>query len=191
MEIWRLKVDFGKNEEHEDYTFKGVESNREFFRYLSAKMESAEPLNGEFDHIELECLGGTKKVDFMLLSNAGNALLFSEKGKLCLDTIIGKDMEWIPTQYEGRTLYLGNMLTILDAVDYQKVTFRRLETGLAVGFEEYAFLEECIEGHHIFRVLFNGRKHTTETFVTTEFKNCVEENNLTGFTFIKVWESTN
>ena len=55
--------------------------------------------------------------------------------------------------------------------------------------EKYSFLENKIRDVNIFRVMLNDHIHSTVTFVSSDFKAKVEENNLVGLKFEKVWES--
>ena len=51
-------------------------------------------------------------------------------------------------------------------------------------FQSYAFIEERLRGTDIFKIKDEPRR---SAFVTDNFKNCVLENELSGFKFQLVW----
>lgn len=53
-------------------------------------------------------------------------------------------------------------------------------------FKKYAFIESAIVGNEIFKIKDEPLKRP---FVTTKFKDIVENSNLTGFKFELVWSS--
>lgn len=53
-------------------------------------------------------------------------------------------------------------------------------------FKKYAFLPDVIENVSIFKI---SNEKTRYAFVSDEFKQTVEKNNLSGFQFKLVWNS--
>ena len=82
-----------------------------------------------------------------------------------------------------------NIISVIEATDHDKCIVRKSASGREVGYEKYVFIPEKVQGINIFKILFKGHIHSTMTFVSSEFKERVEQNHLTGFEFIEVWDS--
>ena len=52
--------------------------------------------------------------------------------------------------------------------------------------EKYAFFEDKIKGHNIFRII---EQKASRIFVTDKFVQTVKQNKLKGFRFSLVWDS--
>ncbi len=76
-----------------------------------------------------------------------------------------------------------NVLQILDCLDYERSEFSYY--GPLKKIIRYEFKSDCIRGIPIFKLPILNR---VTTYVTDEFKQLVEDNNLTGLEFRKVWE---
>ncbi len=137
----------------------------------------------------IELIDEGKKADLVKLWNAMETLLCSEHAKNELENVIGDYVEFIPARYKTETFYIIRILYNLNAVDYKHSKFEQLKTGLIVGLKEYAFLERIIKDIPIFKLRLNNKIYSTEIFVTSCFKERIEERKLTGFVFIKVWDS--
>ncbi|MCY4021360.1 MAG: hypothetical protein OXG39_18275 [Chloroflexi bacterium] len=79
-----------------------------------------------------------------------------------------------------------NCVKVLDCLDMERSEFTRFEkTGGIRSIRRYEFKANCIDGIPVFKLpILNSAR----TFVTNEFKQLVEDNNLTGLEFQKVWE---
>lgn len=147
------------------------------------------PQNGRFNYWEMEVIDGYNFVDLPKLWCATETLAFSERAKECFERLFEGHVEFIPEKLENSNLYIVNVLNIIDAIDYEKAKLRKLDTGLVVGIEKYAFNYDKIKESPIFKVLLNGRIFSTEVFVTSETKTIAEDEKLTGFSFLEVWDS--
>ena len=79
-----------------------------------------------------------------------------------------------------------NCVKVLDCLDMERSEFTRFEkTGGIRGIRKYEFKANCVDGVPVFKLPIRNR---VRTFVTNEFKQLVEDNNLTGLEFQKVWE---
>lgn len=82
--------------------------------------------------------------------------------------------------------YAINILTTLDCLDYDRSEFTYFKsTGGIRGIRKRVFKPDCIGDTPIFKLPILNR---VTTYVTDEFKQLVEDNNLTGLKFRKVWE---
>lgn len=82
-----------------------------------------------------------------------------------------------------------NVITVLDAIDYEKSIYKTYRDGKRImAFKKYVFLPTVIENVSMFKIL---DEKTRYAFVSDEFKQTVEKNNLLGFKFKLVWDSEN
>jgi len=93
----------------------------------------------------------------------------------------------LPIDYEGiKTLYVLNVINMVDCLDYDKSVLRRWEDGRVSEIDEFAFHYSIVSQHDIFKI---PEKNRTHIFVSDKFKATVEENGLIGFKFTEVWDS--
>ncbi len=185
MKIWRLK--YSLNEEYKAYQLKNLENP--FYKDFCEKTKGGIELNGEFDNVEIDSVDGSKKSDLAHFWAGGNFILSNDNAKECLEDLIRESVEFIPLIYEKSTLYMINIISVIAATDHDKCIVRKSASGREVGYEKYVFIPEKVQGINIFKILFKGHIHSTMTFVSSEFKERVEQNHLTGFEFIEVWDS--
>ncbi len=111
------------------------------------------------------------------------------KAKHIIRNLIEKYVEFLPlasptitdTDYD-----VINPLRILDCLDYEQSEFARYEwNGKISDIIKYEFYPDCIGEIPIFILPIFKR---TKLFVTDAFKQLVEDYNLTGLEFRKVWE---
>ena len=184
MKIWRLEIDFGEYE-----SFQLVNKDKQFLREFKNKILSGKPQNGELDNMEIEIVEGEIATDLPKFWSASGTMLFSEKSKNCLESLISDCVELIPIKYQNTTIYMINILCLTDTIDYSNAILKKLDSGLVVGVESYSFVTSKIQDFNMFKLMLNGRIYSTEIFVTSEFKTRVEENKLLGFKFVEVWDS--
>ena len=107
--------------------------------------------------------------------------------------LIEDHVEFLPlVYYEGfadkeidSKYFAINVLQILDCLDYERCEFTRFKsTGGIRSVRTFEFKPDCIGGIPIFKLPI---LRSIRTYVTDEFKQLVEDNNLTGLEFSKVW----
>lgn len=184
MKIWKVKVEFGNYK-----SFQLINMDSELLKEFNREMIIGKPQNGKWDNMEIELIEGNVDSDLSKIWNAVNMLVFSEKAKGNLEALFKDWVEYIPVKYKGTTLYMVNILSIIDALDYDNVTFRKQDTGFIVGVEKYSFISSKIKGINVFKVMLNGRNYPTEIFVTSEVKKQAEDSKLLGFKFEEAWNS--
>ena len=75
----------------------------------------------------------------------------------------------------------------MDAIDYEKSVYKTFRDGKRIlAFKKYAFIPEVVMNTPIFKI---SDEKTRYAFVSDEFKQIVENNNLKGFKFVLVWDS--
>lgn len=186
MEIWRMEHDFKEYE-----GFQLVSVDRQFREEFRKKIVGGKRLNGELDNnIEVEVIDGKVPCDFpKFWTVGGGGFVFSQRAKECLENVINDYTEFIPIHVKDKPYYIVNLLSIIDAIDYEKSTFRSIASGLVVGLDKYAFLKDKIKGINMFKVMLYDTLYSEEVFVSSKVKEIIEENKLLGVKFIKVWDS--
>lgn len=113
--------------------------------------------------------------------------VFSRRALECLEPLISENVEILPLNFEEKE-YLGiNIITILDAIDYENSIYKTYRDGKRImAFNKYVFLPNIVENVPIFKI---SDEKTRYAFVSDEFKQTVEKNNLSGFKFKLVWDS--
>lgn len=142
-----------------------------------------------FDNAEIEVVDGQTDTDASYFWAGGGIILTNDRVKKCMGDLIDDSVEYIPLRCKDKTVYLLNIISVIDAADYDKCRINRFPDGFARNYETYAFKPEKVKDAHLFRILLEGRIRTRQAFVSTEFKKRVEENGLTGFHFTEVWDS--
>ena len=115
--------------------------------------------------------------------------VFSRRAWECLEPLISKNVEILPLDFNEKEYFGINVITVLDAIDYEKSIYKTYRDGKRImAFEKYVFLPTVIEDVSMFKIL---DEKTRYAFVSDEFKQTVEKNNLLGFKFKLVWDSEN
>ena len=86
-------------------------------------------------------------------------LVFSRRALECLEPLISENVEILPLDFDGKRI---------------------------MAFKKYVFLPNVIESVSIFKI---SDEKTRYAFVSNEFKQTAEKNNLLGFKFTLVWDS--
>ena len=113
---------------------------------------------------------------------------FNQKALDVLEPLIRDSVEVLPLAFKEKTYWGINVVSVLDVLDYSKSIYRTFpNTNKIAIVEKYAF-RNCAElkNHNIFKIVDEPRRRP---FVSEEFKNAAEQNNLTGFLFELVWDS--
>lgn len=113
----------------------------------------------------------------------GSIPCFSKKSVNALQDLLLPSGELLPANTEQGVFYLYNILAVTDAFVPESSDMIMLRTGLAAGVNFYFFDKNATDGLTVFRI----RYRPPEVFVTDEFKKRVEDANLNGFLFEKVW----
>ncbi|MBN2878406.1 MAG: hypothetical protein JXN65_02140 [Clostridia bacterium] len=184
MRIWKLKVEFG------NYESLKLFFNDDYLEELKFKTDNAksileEDIDSKINKIEV--IEGEERGDHPKIWNLMFIPAISRKGKEAIKDLVKNNCEFVRFTHKNEPYYLINILTVLDAVDYEKSVLDIYNTGLVVGFKKHAFKKDVIEGHNIFKIYLNGKIVNTEIFVSDDFKKVVEQAELKGFKFVEVW----
>lgn len=115
--------------------------------------------------------------------------VFSKKAIKCLEPLIRNNVEILPLDFDEGEYFGINVTTVLDAIDYEKTVYKTFRDGKRIlAFKKYAFIPEVVMNTPIFKI---SDEKTRYAFVSDEFKQIVENNDLKGFKFVLVWDSVN
>lgn len=177
MRIWHLKFEVDKYDNLIPCVTFSVEQKQAFDgrslinNWTPIRMKRMEPEKG------LE-LGDAPGFSFPVFSN---------RALECLFPLIGNNIEVLPLDFEENEYWGINIVTVLDAIDYEKSIYKTFRDGKRIMcFNRYSFLPKVVENVPIFKII---DEKTYFAFVSDEFKKVVEDNKLSGFRFELVWDS--
>lgn len=125
---------------------------------------------------------GEKPGEFPSLPG-GIPLVFSERALRALEPLISTSIEALSLGCEAAKLYAINILDIVDCLDYSRAHLTRFsDSGKIMRIEKFAFYDECVKGHHIFKI----PELKVPIFVSDAFKRTVDNHHLEGLIFIQV-----
>lgn len=184
MKVWKLDADM-----HGYESFKLIEQDKVFLRNFKRDMLDGEKEKGKYDNLEIEIVDSGKISDLPQFWNFTGSLIFSERAKRCLENYLEDCVEFILLKYNQVNYYLVKVIQIVDAIDYDNATFRKLDTGLVVGMDKYSFKEKEVNNVNMFKVLLGERIYNSEIYISSELKDKIEGFNLVGFEFTEMWDS--
>ncbi len=159
----------------------------------------------EFTADEIQSFDGRKKKDIweplpvkrmepenkLELGDAPGFIIpvFSKKALEILRPLIQNSIEELALQFQEAEYYGINVTAVLNVIDYSKSKYIMYSDGKRImAFQKYAF-KSCTEllNNNIFKIV---DEPTRRAFVSDEFKQTVKKNNLSGFKFKLVWDSS-
>lgn len=177
MKVWKLKFELDEYENlipDKEFTVEDIHSfdgKKQLQNWIPIKVKRMEPEKN------------------LILSDAPGFLfpVFSKRALDCLYSLIKSNIEILPLRFEENEYFGINVITVLDAIDYQNSDYKTFRDGKRImAFKKYAFFNSKILNVPIFKII---DEKTRYAFVSDEFKKIVETNELTGFKFELVWES--
>lgn len=94
--------------------------------------------------------------------------------------------ELLPLEWDV-PIWAVNVLTVVDALDEDRSTLVRFDSGRIMRVERYAFRKEVVDDLLVFKVPQLAR---SAVFVSSAFVELVERSGLTGIEFRLLWESS-
>ena len=182
MKVWRIEADL--SEEYKSYQLRYTE--KLFFKTFCKRTRDGIRFNGEYDNVEIYSTDGKVTPDFAHFWAGGELILTNEEAKNCLEELLNDFVEFVPLKCEGSTFYMMHVVEVIDAVDSKNKVLGKSERGRDV--EKYAFIPEKIQGIAIFKTMIEHYVNSTEIYVSSEFKERVENSHLTGVKFTEVKE---
>lgn len=177
MKVWQLNFELDE--------YDNLAPVKEFTVEEIQSFDGREHLK-KWEPIKVKRMEPEKKLE---LSDAPGFMIpvFSERALDCLGKLISKDVEILPLDFEEKNYFGINVITVLEAIDYEKSIYKMFRDGKRImAFKKYAFIANVLQGVSIFKIIDEKTKYA---FITDEFKEVVEKNNLSGFKFKLVWDS--
>ena len=114
--------------------------------------------------------------------------VFSENAVDALKYLMEGQIELLNLNFKEKKYYGINVINVLNVLDYENAEYKLFKSsGRIMKIMKYEFrvCDELYESN-IFKIVDEPRSYV---FVSNEFKQCVEDNNLSGFKFQLVWDS--
>ena len=116
------------------------------------------------------------KCDFPVLLGAEPAAVFSDRALEVLLPLIEGSVEVLPLDCEGDSLYLVNVIDVVDCLDENKSTAARISNGAIAFITHHVFHEQLVAGKHMFKLPMPR----VPIYVSDDFRVAVETSGLTG-----------
>ncbi len=153
---------------------------------ITQVLSVGEKLEVSINNIELSILDNKKSGKKVSLADFPNffsgALLANKNTKEILEPYINNCGEWVEMTYEKTKYYFFNVTKQLDVLDEDKTDFWVVD-GFTIGINKFAFKKFDSTNYPIFKLSYDP-KHSA--IVTNEFVSFIEENKLSGLSFIKI-----
>lgn len=162
---------------------------REKWRDLQVRFQQSGSLANIWEEVAMEFFPGEpgeedeeQKLPVPDFSNGRVADALNERARRLVEPLVTKQVEFLPLITPVGPYYEMNIQR-LDCLDVQNSVVKRFEDGRIMRVIKYAFWWDRLEGQHIFWIQGLGK---TPTLVSSEFKQLVEENKLTGLKFFSI-----
>jgi hypothetical protein len=123
-----------------------------------------------------------KESDFPWLGR--HVLVLSDRASNVVGPLVEKDAELLPVACEGRSLWLLNVCTIVDALDLETSDVERFESGRIMDIEKHVFYPDRLQAVDVFK-LENMRRGST--YLSERVVRAIEAAPLVGYGFRLVW----
>lgn len=111
-------------------------------------------------------------------------LAMTETALQVIAPLLDGNGELLPLRSQTQTYWVFNVTRLVDCLDDANTTGDRLESGRLWHVDQFAWLPDCYDETHIFKI---PEFKTGKPFVSDEFKIQVESNNLKGLRFNKAF----
>lgn len=152
------------------------------YSQIAELFRTGEPLASMWKPIPVDIYEASLDGDFPSLF-AGTPPVFSERALTVLLPLISYTIEALPLKSSSGMYFVVNP-QVIDCLDHVESEYERFQSsGKIRRITKYVFHTERIANRHIFRI---PEQVVSRTFVTTSFKELVEQNDLLGLQFLKV-----
>jgi hypothetical protein len=183
MKIWKIEQDTNK------YQSICLKDKSIIPLTIAEQFRSGEELHSSWKPLEVEWFIDEENRKKMLVGDFPILLgpvppVFSKKAIDVLNKLISPHIEILGLQGITNEYYLINVMEVINCLDYENSLIRRFKSsGRIKGIDRYAFNENLLEGIHIFRI---PETLLIEIFVSEQFRQLYEDNQLEGLLFSKI-----
>ena len=118
-----------------------------------------------------------------------NTLAINKKTKTILEKNFN-NLQFLPIKlnnYDNNEYFIVNIIGYVNGLDTINSQVRKIDNKYIIDIYKYVF-NTNVQKYDIFKLKINNKIRTTDIFVNDKFKNIIEQNQLTGLTFKKVFE---
>ena len=116
-----------------------------------------------------------------------SAVVVNEKCFKVLCPYIKDCAQVFQTKGNGQNLYVLNIIAVIDCLDRENAELKLFKSsGRIMRIEKYVFYEDKIKDAFIFKL---PEELKSQPYVTEQFKQLIEKNDIRGFKFVPVWDS--
>ena len=133
--------------------------------------------------------GPTKVSNVVTINSGGGLTCVDEYTKIILEKEYSNIMEFYPMKEKGtgETKYIINLKAINDAFDDENSECTVNSGILISSVQKYVFKENVLE-YDIFNCYEMDMVGRLRTYCNDNYKKLIEDNNITGYKFIKIFE---
>lgn len=180
MDIWKIGNNLRK--------FKTLEVKEEFTR-ISIQLNKCKRENGwkTLELYDTDFEEGTVWGDFSFLYSREYPVVNSEVKEILEASQFSKYFEFLEVTIDDKNdskHYLVHYLNLVDGLDMNKTKYHDISGGIRI--IDSPVFKESIKSSDIFKVRIDEFSAEREVFCNDNFKDFVEEHNLTGIEFKKV-----
>jgi hypothetical protein len=174
MTIWELETDSGFTA----FPF-SLEEDRAFFhKLIESHFTDLKPASGIWYPIYLQRDFPMKLPDFFEIDNTG-IIAISQTALKQLNVFFNNKIELLPVETDAGKYYVLNVLNFVDCLDKESSKFSAARNGTIVSYTLLEFSKEKIGNNVIFRI----PELPYKTFITDDFQDICEQENLQGLLF--------
>lgn len=118
-----------------------------------------------------------------------NTLAINKKTKIILEKNFN-NLQFMPVKlnnHDNDEYFIVNIIGYVDGLDVINSQVRMIDNNYIIDIYKYVFNGNACK-YDIFKLKINNKIRTTDIFVNDKFKNIIEQYQLTGLTFKKVFE---
>ncbi|MED1092697.1 imm11 family protein [Bacillus paramycoides] len=185
MKIWQLK---SSTNDYQTFQLSNYEEDKKYFKNA---FNSTISLSDSWVAKFIEIIDEGDQSDCPIFWGKSGVQIISEKAKQILEPLVGNNVEFLPLIHktENEKYNVIHVLRVLDALNVDNTIFKKLNSGLIIGCEEFSFIPSVVQNEMVFKVYINKKIHPNYLLVSDEFRNMVLESDLKGFEFVEVWDS--
>jgi hypothetical protein len=110
--------------------------------------------------------------------------VLSDRARAVVEPLVERDAEFLSVACEGRSLWLLNVCTIVDALDMERSKVELFESGRIMDIEKHVFFAERLQGVDAFK-LANDRRGPI--YLSGRVVGAIHAAQLVGHRFRLVW----
>ena len=183
MEIWQTEASI----EYLNLAYDEERDVRQTLDYARGKLSKWKPVNVSYaSDVSQDTDERHERIsDF---TNLSGRIICDQVSRSIIYELVKDHVDFLPLRSNtitNRRFYMLHPSTELDCLDNEKSEFVRLSSGYIMRIKRHIFRPDCVGDVPIFRLPGDPG---ISPYVNETLKQLIEDNNLTGLEFRKVWE---